>query len=465
MTSHVEESRVEVTPTQALAEFAAGMKFDAIPEAAREKVKHLLVDSVACSLAADFSDEVPGYAAFARTLGGGGDTTVIGSADRLSVLGATLLNAYLITAVTVCDVYVPGHVHVSPEVVPPALAIAQRDANDGRSLLMALALGAEVTVRLADAIDYPTARTMGWHLPGIVGPYGAAAAVGRLRGFSTDRFRNAFGLAGSQSAGTWASWGTPAVKFHQSRGAVSGLTAALLAEQDFQASADVIGNPDGGLLTAYSGGGNVEAGLAELGHRWQLEQISLRLWPAGTPHQPFLTALTELQRREQLRWDAVNRVKIAAAPRIYDTHTRFMQPQGFFEAAQSYQFIATVLLRDGYYGLDRIRPEHFGDPDVNAFMREHVDFVPDEAVAADASRVEVTLKTGEVLISEVKAARGAPGNPATRADLEEKFSRCAQGRMDDDSAAELIDLMFRIDELDDLGRLYMLLGAARRRRA
>lgn len=398
-------------------------------------------------------------------MGGAGDTTVIGSREQLSLLGATLLNGYLITAVTVCDVYVPGHTHVTPEVVPPALAVAQRDANDGRSLLTALALGMEVTVRLADAIDYPTARTMGWHLPGIVGPYGAAGAVGRLRGFTADQFRNAFGLAGSQSAGTWASWGTPAVKFHQSRGAVSGLTAAVLAEQDFQASADVIGNPDGGLLTAYSGGGNVEAGLAELGDRWQMEQISVRLWPAGTPHQPLLTALTELQRDERLRWDAVERVRIAVAPRIYDTHTRFMEPQGFFEAAQSYPFIAAVLLRDGYYWLDRVRPEHYADPNLNAFMRERVEFASDDSIAADASRVEVTLKSGEVLTSEVKAARGAPSNPAARSDLEEKFSRCAQGRMDDDGAAELIDLMFGIDQVDDLSRFYTLLGAARERRA
>lgn len=49
-------------------------------------------------------------------------------------------------------------------------------------------------------------------MPGIVGPFGAAAAVGRLRGLSKLQMRNALGLAGSQSAGTWASWGTPTVK-------------------------------------------------------------------------------------------------------------------------------------------------------------------------------------------------------------------------------------------------------------
>jgi len=69
--------------------------------------------------------EAPAYAAFARVAGGAGDTTVIASPERLSLLGASLLNGYLITTVTVCDTYLPGHVHISPEVIPPALAVAE----------------------------------------------------------------------------------------------------------------------------------------------------------------------------------------------------------------------------------------------------------------------------------------------------------------------------------------------------
>ena len=47
--------------------------------------------------------------------------------DRLSLAGATLLNGYLVTAVTMCDVHRPTLTHITPEVVPPALAIAERD--------------------------------------------------------------------------------------------------------------------------------------------------------------------------------------------------------------------------------------------------------------------------------------------------------------------------------------------------
>ena len=63
---------------------------------------------------------------------------------------------------------------------------------------------------------------------------------GVLRKLDAETMAKAFGLAGSQSAGTFAAWGTPTVKFHQCRGALSGLMAALLAEQKFLATKEFL---------------------------------------------------------------------------------------------------------------------------------------------------------------------------------------------------------------------------------
>ena len=102
--------------------------------------------------------------------------------DRLSLAGATLLNGFLITAVTMCDAHTATMTHITPEVVPPALAIAERDDMSGRDLLVALAAGMESMTRIGIGTDYPAFRARGWHGPGTLGPFGAAAAVGRLRG-------------------------------------------------------------------------------------------------------------------------------------------------------------------------------------------------------------------------------------------------------------------------------------------
>src|SRR5262245_31077407 len=207
--------------TEVLAGFAASLQYDDLPGRVRDHCKNVLLDTLACAVAGHRGEETQQLAALAAGLAQSDESSVIGG-DRLSLAGATILNGYLVTAVTMCDVHRATLTHVTPEVIPPALAIAERDGLSGRDLLVAIAAGCEVTTRVGIGLDYPAFRAKGWHGPGVLGPFGAAAAVGRLRRFDAETMARAFGLAGSQAAGTFAAWGTPTVKFHQCRGALSG---------------------------------------------------------------------------------------------------------------------------------------------------------------------------------------------------------------------------------------------------
>src|SRR5436305_12997584 len=267
-----------VNITEQLAGFASKLKYEDIPERTREYTKNVLLDTLACAVAGHRGEETQQLAALASALAQSDESSVIGG-DRLSLAGAALLNGYLITAVTMCDVHRASLTHVTPEVIPPALAIAERDGLSGRDLLVAIAAGCEVTTRIGLGVDYPAMRAKGWHGPGVLGPFGAAAAVGRLLKFDSETMAKAFGLAGSQAAGTFAAWGTPTVKFHQCRGGLSGLLAALLAQQGFVATKEFLSAPDGGLYRSYADGGKPALATAELGRRFELEQIALRLWP------------------------------------------------------------------------------------------------------------------------------------------------------------------------------------------
>ncbi len=154
----------------------------------------------------------------------------------------------------------------------------------------------------------------------MLGPFGAAAAVGRLLGCDAATMARGFGLAGSQAGGTYAAWGTPTVKFHQCRGALSGLLAALLAQQGFVANPDFLTCPDGGLYSAYSGGGHPARVTAALGTRWELQQIALPAWPAAAPLQGMITALFDLLDRHALRAEDVTHVRVALGQRAFDLH-------------------------------------------------------------------------------------------------------------------------------------------------
>src|SRR5262249_53418464 len=121
-------------PTRALAQFAASLTYDDLPEKVRDHCKLMLLDALACALAGHQGEETHQGATVAAAMANSKERRVNGG-DRLSLAGATLLNGYLITAVTMCDVHRPTLTHITPEVIPSALLIAERDGLSGRDLL------------------------------------------------------------------------------------------------------------------------------------------------------------------------------------------------------------------------------------------------------------------------------------------------------------------------------------------
>src|SRR4029079_18967235 len=249
---------------------------------------------------------------------------------------------FLITAVPMCGTHRSTLTHVPPEMMPPALAIAERDGASGRDLLVALVAGMEVMTRIGVGTDYPVFRAKGWHGPGTLGPFGAAAAVGRLRGLNSERMAKAFGLAGSQSAGTFAAWATPTVKFHQCRGALSGLMAALLAEQNFLATKEFLTAKDGGFYNTYANGGKPELAIADLGQRWEFEQIALRLWPSASSTQTMNTALFDLVEQHAPEFDKIKKVRVSLSQAVFDLHGGFASYKAKFDALLSAHYVAAA---------------------------------------------------------------------------------------------------------------------------
>src|SRR6476620_4990152 len=331
--------------TEVLAGFAASLQYDDLPRHVQDHCKNVLLDTLACAVAGHRGEETEQLPALARGLAESGDSSVIGG-DRLSLAGATILNGYLVTAVTMCDIHRSTLTHVTPEVIPPALLIAERDGLSGRDLLVAIAAGCEVTTRVGIGTDYPAMRAKGWHGPGVLGPFGAAAAVGRLLKFDTETMAKALGLAGSQAAGTFAAWGTPTVKFHQCRGALSGLMAALLAEQKFLATKEFLTAKDGGLYSTYSNGGRPENVTADLGQRWELEQIALRLWPSASSIQGMNTAMFDALEQRPFKLKDIRNIKIRLAPTVFNLHGKLSKYKAKFDALISAHYTAAIIIAD-----------------------------------------------------------------------------------------------------------------------
>jgi 2-methylcitrate dehydratase PrpD len=308
-------------------------------------------------------------------------------------------------------------------------------------------------------VNYPAFRAKGWHGPGVLGPFGAAAAVGRLRRFDTETMAKAFGLAGSQSAGTFAAWGTPTVKFHQCRGALSGLMAALLAEQKFLATREFLTARDGGLFNVYTDGGRPEAVTADLGKRWELEQIALRLWPSASSIQGMNTAMFDLIEQHQIDPAKVKKVRVALSQPAFDLHGKLPQYKGKFDALISGHYTAAIILHDQELTLAQFEPARYDDAKMRRAAAEQIEIRPDPALSGVQAAVEIESE-GSKLTARCEHPRGSAENPLSYGEIESKFRTYAEGVLSPSAIAGTIEAVAHLESLPSVRKLMDMLRAS-----
>jgi 2-methylcitrate dehydratase PrpD len=275
----------------------------------------------------------------------------------------------------------------------------------------------------------------------------------------------AFGLAGSQAAGTFAAWGTPTVKFHQCRGALSGLMAALLAQQNFVATRQFLTAKDGGLYNAYADGGKPELATADLGHRFELEQIALRLWPSASLIQGLNTALFEIVEKHAIDPSRVRQVGIALSRATFDFHGGFGRYKAKFEALLSAHYAAAAILHDRALTLAQFEPNRYDDPTLRRFAADKVTVHPDETIAGSQAKVDVVMDDGTTFSARCQHPLGSPENPLSRAQVEQKFRSYAERVIDGAQIAAVVAAVDRLEDYGSVGSLMGLLNGAPRARA
>ena len=268
----------------------------------------------------------------------------------------------------------------------------------------------------------------------------------------------AFGLAGSQAAGTFAAWGTPTVKFHQCRGALSGLMAALLAEQNFLATREFLTAKDGGLYNSYSNGGKPELATAELGQRWELEQIALRLWPSASSIQGMNTALFDLVEQHDIDPAQVKQLRVRLNQTVFDLHGKLARYKAKFDALISAHYTAAVILHDRKLTLAQFEPARYDDPMLRRAAAEQVDVRPDPALTGVQAMVEIEMADGRTLSARCDHPRGSAENPLSRQQIEGKLRTYAAGLL---SAAHVDDVVGAVSRLEDLGSVRKLMDMLR----
>ncbi|HEY4348724.1 MAG TPA: MmgE/PrpD family protein [Gaiellaceae bacterium] len=406
-----------------IARWASGIEPADVPERVQRRVEDLLLDALASALAGRTVPLVDRIEPVARLFAGPGDCTVIGRGSAAPA-AAVYLNAYAMTSATLCDVYRPGLCHVTPVTVPPLLALTELSDATWENLVTAATVGFELTARLASGLDYPALRARGWHTPGVVGQIGAAAGGARLLGLGQEETSSALAHASLQAAGTFAALGTEAVKFNQARGSMAGLLALLMGRSGASAPERWLTAPDGGLVTTHSPGADPERVTDGLGGHWELEEVSLRRWPAASSVQSLIEACLEVATEHGVRLEEIAAIEVRLPPSAYEVSGRGVWSDQL-SAQQSAHWVAAAAIADGDWWLDSNTPERIADERLSTFAETRVQVISDETLDGAAVRVTVEREGRPALVVSRSDAPGDPGRPLDRATIVEKLRRCA----------------------------------------
>jgi 2-methylcitrate dehydratase PrpD len=437
-------------PAWALAEHICATTFAQLPGTTRRATSHDLLDTFGCLLG---GSGAPGIGELARVLGHWGGTPesqVMLWQLRLPAPQAALMNASMAHALDFDDTLDHGgSIHPGASVLGASLAVAdQMDGVSGQDLLLAAALGLDVSCRVALA----STLDRGWHRTAAMGVFGAAAAAGKLMGLSVPQMVNALGIAFSQAAGNRQCIvdGALTKRLQAGQAASSGVLAATLAREGFT-GADNIFLGRYGFFELYQPNGHDAARLTDgLGTAFRGEELSFKPYPCGRPQHAILDAA--LAARAQLDLSAITdsaqvivEMDAATVAEQFRGAPHKRRPTQIVEAQFALPFlIATGLVR-GRIGIDEVAD--FANPAVLALAARM------EGRDGTAPCVSVRLADGRTATAGVRTPLGAPQNPLGAAALEAKFADCARHavrKVTDDAIAHIAQTILNLEQVADV---------------
>ena len=121
-----------------------------------------------------------------------------------------------------------------------------------------------------------------------------------------------------------------------------------------------------------------------------------------------------------------------------------------------------ILLLERKGGLEQFTDAVVNRPDVRAMIGKVEFAVHPEAEAAGFDKmttiIEIEMDDGKVIEGRADFGKGSPANPMSDGELSEKFRQCAEwGKLDRHSAQEVLDLVWNIEAVKDVGELTRLL--------
>ena len=419
------------SPTAQLAAFAAGLRFNAIPEPVVRRAEDLLVDWFGSAVAGHGARPVDSITRFAQAMGPAGSQAgpaeVIVNRARTSPYLAAMANAAASHLAEQDDVHNGSVFHPATVVFPAALAVAQAIGASGQQLLTACVAGYEVGIRVGEFLGRSHYKV--FHTTGTAGTLAAAVAVGQLLGLDASQMRHAFGSAGTQSAGLWEFLRTASdsKQLHTAHAAAAGLMSAYLAKDGFTGAAQIFDGPQG-MAAGMSSDADVTRLTDGLGTRWATAETSFKFHACCRHTHPAADALLQVMQTHGLQPGELARVVTHVHQAAIDVLGPVLRPTTVHQSKFSMGTALALVARFGHAGLAEFE-QHFLD-DATQSLRDRVTMELDAEVDGAypqrwIGKVTVQTNDGRVLHGRVDEPKGDPGNTLSRAEITAKALRLA----------------------------------------
>lgn len=420
------------TIADALAGFAAVLRPNDIPEAVRERARHLILDAVGIAHASTHYDFAHRSLSAAQELSGGGGTTpVIALAARLAPRDAMLMNGLLIHGLDYDDTHAAGVIHATASTFPCALGTAALAGADGEALLAAYVAGMEVGARLA-SVAKGGFHQVGFHPTGLVGAFACTLVAGRLLGLNAAQLASAQGIALSMGSGSleFLQDGAWTKRMHPGWAAGAGLTAATMARHGFVGPRQAYEGRFG-LFNSHLGplatSADLSLATAGLGQVWELAKVNVKPLPACHFTHACADAAVTLRERHGLRPQQIRSVRALVPAEVVKTVCEPVatkkRPQNSYDAQFSIPYIVATALIRGRFGLAELDESALRD-EATLALAAKVEYEVDSDSPFPtyySGEVIVTLDDGRELRHREHVNRGGEERPITNADVVRKY--------------------------------------------
>ena len=441
-----------------LAEWTAALRFADLPADVVETTRLRVLDVVGLALAGLGTAFGQAVRKAALALAPEGPARILGSGERVGLGVAALANGALSQAMEFDDTHNLSIVHMSGPSVAAALALAETRAVTGKDLIVAVALGSEISCRVG-SVAPGQFHKRGFHPTGLFAPFGTTCLAGKLLGLAPAELANAAGIVGSCAAGILECWvdGSQSKYLHPGLAAQSGITAALLAQAGATGPEAVFEGRFGLFAShvqdpaAVKDFGRISEGLGTI---WESRRASFKPFPAAHVIHPYIDALLRLRREHAIDPGDVEKIVVPVAayilPIVCEPALEKRRPRSDAHARVSMHYTLAEALRTGRLGKDAYGPHALSNPAILG-LADRVEVEVDPSFPGPErfkGAVRIVMNDGSVHEAVEEHNRGSTANPMTRDEIIAKFYDNAADLLTPEQRDRLVETTFRLDTLE-----------------